>query len=280
MCRADESRMRREVKRIMTAQNGLTPVTGFSERDYLRFFASKASSEWLDELTNDGGVDLNLNRILDADDLLKPLNTFAFPTEQIQDLDSLLVSFVIGYSLEENEATDVFKVVYIASLYLYCHAMTPDTTGITGLACALIAQHVIQLPLEERLQVARFLLWIYDREEVSGKQRLEYSKASLLLCAYIVSPNRTETLLEKANAMFRVELAAVGPPPDKAAMKATLEEAAKIDPSFDAKLVLEQIGDASPSSEIEIFKRVLHQAKLDATKVAMLNPTHREGVTH
>jgi hypothetical protein len=260
------------MKRIMTAQNVPTTATGFSERDYLRFLASKASSKWLDELTHEGGVDLDLNRSLAADDLLKPLKTFAFPTEQIQDIDSLLVSYVIGYSLEEDKTADIFKVIYVASLYLYCHAMTPETTGITGLGCALIAQYVIQLPLEERLQVARFLLWIYDKEEASGKQRLEYSKASLLLCAYIVNPNRTEMLLEKANVMFRVELAAVGPPPDKATMKATLEETAKIDPSFDANLVLQQIGDASPSSEIEIFKRVMKQANLDATKVAMLNP--------
>lgn len=262
------------MKGSMPAENVLTPDKGFSEREYLHFLASKASSEWLDELSNDGGVDLDLNRILDADDLLKPLKTFVFPTEHIQDLDALLVSFVIGYSSEEDEVADVFKVIYIASLYLYCHAMTPETTGIAGLACALIAQRVIQLPLEERLQVARFLLWIYEKEEASGKQRLEYSKASLLLCAYIVSPNRTETLLEKANAMFRAELATVGPPPDKATMKATLEEAAKIDPHFDAQLVLEQIGDVSPSSEFEMFKRVLVRVNLDATKVAMLNPTH------
>lgn len=254
----------------------LAPEKGFSEREYLRFLASKVTSEWLDELANDGGVDLDLNRVLDAEDLLKPLKAFAFPTEHIQDFDSLLVSFVIGYSPEENEAAKAFKVIYIASLYLYCHAMTPETTGVAGLACALIAHHSIQLPAHERLQIARFVLWICEKEEVSGKQRLEYSKASLLLCAFIVIPHPTEALLQKANGLFLVELAAVGPPPDKATISTALEKAAKIDPSFDAKMVLEQIGDASPTHEtsIKIFRSAMQKANLDPRRVAMLNPTH------
>jgi hypothetical protein len=260
----------------MPAENILKPDKGFVEGDYLRFLASKASFKWLIEFTNDGGVDLDLNRNLNADDLLKPLSTFAFPTEQIQEIDSLLASFVIGYSSEEDEAATAFKVIYIASLYLYCHAMIPEITGVAGLACALIAQRCIQLPPQERVQVARFVLWIYEKEEANGKQRLEYSKASLLLCVYVVGVNRSEMLLEKANAMFRSELVAVGPPPDIAAIKSSLEEAAKIDPNFDAKLVLEQIGNASPSHEtsIKIFRNVLAQANLDATNVEMLNLTH------
>lgn len=258
----------------MPENDVLDPLSSYSESGYLRFLAGKASSEWLDEFANDGGVDLQLNPIFDADDLFAPLKAFAFPSERIQELDSLLVSFVIGYSSKENEVANVFKIIYIASLYLYAHAMTPETTGVAGLACALIAQNAIKLQTKERLQVAKFLQWTYAKEKVSGKQRLEYLKASLLLSAYIVSPNSTPTLLEKANATFRAELAAVGPPPDKTLIKTSLEEAAKVDPSFDAKLVLERIGDASPSHEssIKIFRSVLEQANLDATKVAMLNP--------
>jgi hypothetical protein len=195
-------------------------------------------------------------------------------SEEIQELDSLLVTFVIGYSSEEGEVIDVFKVIYIASLYLYAHAMTPTTTGVTGLACALIAKLATNLSPQERVQITRFVIWLYEKEVASGKQRLEHSKASLLLCIYIVIPSPTEALLNKANAIFRVEVAAIGPPADNTTVQASLEEVEKMDPSFDAKMVLEQIGGASASGEIGIFRNVMKQANLDATKVAMLNPTY------
>jgi hypothetical protein len=259
----------------MSAGNALKPRGRFSERDYLRFLAGKASSGWSAELTADGGVDLDLSPIFNAEDLLEPLKTLAFPVEEIQDLDSLLVSFVISYSLEEAEAINAFKVIYIASLYLYCHAITPEVTGIASLACALIAKHSVKLSAKEKLQIVEFLLWIYAKEEANRKQRLEYSKASLFLCAYLVNPNPMESLLEKANATFRAELASVGPPPDKTAIQASLEAVAKTEPNFDAKLVMEQMGDAVPSHEtsIKIFRSVLHELNLDATRVAMLSST-------
>lgn len=249
----------------------------FSPSHYLRLLAGKASPSWLNELTLDGGVELDFDPVLQGSDLIEPLKTFAFPADRFENLDDVLSSILIGYSsgLEDGESINDFKIIYVASLYLHCHSNTAKTTGVASLACALIARCAVRLPKDERLHVYRFLLWILQQEERNGDYRLDFPKASILLCAYIVDVDTSEALLERANVMFQVERSVTGPSPDEAAIKATLEQAANIEPSLDANLVLEQIEDASPlhDTSIKIFRSVLQQANIDATKVAMLNPT-------
>src|SRR5207247_4050281 len=96
----------------------------FSETDYLPFLPRKASPAWLGELTTEGGVELDLDPVLDGTDLVEPLKTFTFPTDRVENLDDVLASILIGYSseLEDGESVDGFKVIYAASFYLHCRS--------------------------------------------------------------------------------------------------------------------------------------------------------------
>ncbi|MFN3706614.1 MAG: hypothetical protein ACK4WM_11555 [Thermoflexales bacterium] len=259
----------------MSASQHLPAVGDFSEREYLRWLAGKSSPEWRHELTIDGGVELDLHTEIEVSHLLDPLVELRFPTNRLEEIDGILESVLIGYSigLEEGEAIGDGKLIYVASLYLYCHVMTSKSVGVTSLACALLAQQVMRLSPSERLYVFRFLLWLFGKEQAKSEYRLDFPRSSLLLCAYIIAPDHSAEILDRANAAFRTEIAAGGLPPDKISIEKSLQEAAKLDPNFDAGLVLGQIGSASPSYErsIAVFRSTFEEAHLNADAALMLS---------
>jgi hypothetical protein len=259
----------------MSTSQLLSAASDFSEREYLRWLVGKSSPEWRHELTIDGGVELGLHTEIEVSHLLEPLVELRFPTDRLEDIDGILESVLIGYSigLEEGEVVCDGKLIYVASLYLYCHVMTSKNIGVTSLACALLAQQVMRLSSSERLLVLRLLLWLFGKEQAKSEYRLDFPRSSLLLCAYVIAPDHSAEILDQANAAFRAEVAAYGPPPDKISIEKSLQEAAKLDPDFDAGLVLEQIGSASTSYErsIAVFRSMFEEAHLNAGAALMLN---------
>lgn len=140
--------------------------------DYLAFLAKRVPKDLAQQLDLDGQPDISMpSSKISAEDLVEPLSTGAFPTTKLWEMVNILGYILIGYSNEEGEKeagirppsqgkeTDPFKMVYAASLYLYCFIRNEAGPGATGYSYVLrvLATGSSRLDVQSRLQVARFL---------------------------------------------------------------------------------------------------------------------------
>ena len=138
----------------------LTPGN-FVETDFLRLLARKVPRNIAEQLDGDGQPELGLSKSVSIADLIRPLSTYAFPSDHLDGLSSVLVSMMVGYQLDVTEkrcVLDPYKFIYACSLYLYgfVHGKCPaDYVWIPALA--MLADISASSDLETRLQVCRFL---------------------------------------------------------------------------------------------------------------------------
>lgn len=144
----------------------------FVAADYLAFLAKRVPNDLAQQLDLDGQPDIGMpSSKICAEDLVKPLSTGAFPTTKLWELVNILGYILIGYSAQEGEKAagslqplfkkdqDPFKMLYAASLYLYCFIRNEAGPGATGYRDVLRIMAAIppRMDVQSRLQVARFL---------------------------------------------------------------------------------------------------------------------------
>jgi hypothetical protein len=130
--------------------------------DILAFLAKRVPVDIAEQLDCDGHPDLYLSESVNVTDLILPLSSFAFPTDKIGDLNSILEYIVIIYknrNIKDPKIDDPYKIIYASSLYLYCNLFGPNTleTQVYFDALGLLVRNCVQLDFETRLQVIRFL---------------------------------------------------------------------------------------------------------------------------
>lgn len=165
--------------------------SGFVEADYLGFLAQRVPKDITDQLYGDGQPDIGmLAQTVDVTDLVRPLSSKAFPAEKLADIAGLLGYIVIGHEIgvDENQSEDdPYKMIYAASLYLYCFIRgggVPVASGYLS-AIRIIAAVSSKLDLESRLQVCRFLASLVPMLP-SGSTDEDAPLSSLLLTLSII----------------------------------------------------------------------------------------------
>lgn len=133
-----------------------------ADADYLAFLAKKVPKDLDEQLQCDGAPDLSASKEIDVTDLMRPLSSLAFPTDKLGEFNSIMEYIVISLGtsiLEYPNSDDPYKVIYAASLYIYCNLCGPNAleTQVYFDALAILASICIRLDLETRLQVIRFL---------------------------------------------------------------------------------------------------------------------------
>ena len=144
--------------------DGLFPVhAGFAAADYLSFLAKRVPKDLANQLDLDGQPDIGMpSETVTAADLVKPLSSGVFPTDNLSAMTSLLGYILIGYGFElaENPSdVDPYKVIYAGSLYLHCFVSgggAPPASGYPGGIHVLVTAS-LKLDVPSRLQVCRFL---------------------------------------------------------------------------------------------------------------------------
>ncbi|MBN1911977.1 MAG: hypothetical protein JW818_19805 [Pirellulales bacterium] len=131
--------------------------------DYLAFLAARVPKDIAEQLDTDGQPDIGMpHQTVTIEDLLAPLSSGVFPTENLYGLADLLGFIVIGYNtlIDENEGNLApYKMLYGASLYLYCFLGNDREPSASGYPCAtrVIISVSAALDVPSRLQVCRFL---------------------------------------------------------------------------------------------------------------------------
>ena len=134
----------------------------FREADYLSFLAARVPTDLAAQLSHDSGPELRLNKNIDIDDLLRPLSSGAFPTDNLYDIADTLSFVVVVNSIVYNDkrrSLNPYTVIYATTLYLYCFIQghgKPDI-GPFMQALATLARICVELDFETRLHVCRFL---------------------------------------------------------------------------------------------------------------------------
>ncbi len=146
---------------------------GFIEADYLGFLAQRVPKDIAAQLFDDGQPDIGMQsetvdvadlarpQTVDVADLVRPLSARAFPTEKLLEAALLLDEIAIGYEigLDDGSKDDPYKVIYAASLLLYCRTYAAWVSeGMAYMrALRVVATVSLKLDFESRLQVSRFL---------------------------------------------------------------------------------------------------------------------------
>jgi len=140
--------------------------------DYLTFLVERVPKDLADQLDRDGQPDIGMpSETTDAADLVRPLSVGAFPTDKLRDVAAILGGIVIKYVIKQEirlgrigltgelDDDDPYKMIYAASLYLYCFIRgggLPPASGYLD-AIRIVATIPLKLDVHSRLQIARFL---------------------------------------------------------------------------------------------------------------------------
>jgi hypothetical protein len=131
--------------------------------DYLAFLAERVPGDLADQLYRDGGTEFTLpSKPMDVAELVRPLLSQAFPCENLCEIANILGFIVTIHriGIDKNaDAEDPYKVLYAASLYLYCFLGNDGVPEHSGYAVSIRMMTVaaLRLDLQGRLQVCRFL---------------------------------------------------------------------------------------------------------------------------
>jgi hypothetical protein len=156
-----------ETKAIYRNGDEPFPVNAdFNATDYLAFLAKRVPKDLANQLELDGQPDIWMpSQSVKVVDLLKPLSSEKFPTDNYSDITDLLGYILIGYGIVlKNSPSDIdpYKVIYVGSLYLYCFVSgggMPSASGyMTGIH--VLVNAALRLDVPSRLQVCRFLSFL------------------------------------------------------------------------------------------------------------------------
>ena len=131
--------------------------------DYLTFLSTRVPKDIENQINDDGQPDIGAtHNEIKASDIVRPLATKTFPADNLSDSASLLGYIVIGYAISLNQYSsndDPHKLVYVASLYLYCFIKSggsPEASGYLS-AIQIMATVPLRLDVPAQIQVCRFL---------------------------------------------------------------------------------------------------------------------------
>jgi len=144
--------------------NVLFPINvGSVAADYLAFLAERVPQDVAEQLYRDGQPDIGMPaQTVDVTDLVRPLSSGTFPAEKLAHITGLLGYIVTSHEIgfdENRSGDDPYKMIYAASLYLYCFISgggVPTASGYLA-AIRIMATVSLKLDLQSRLQVCRFL---------------------------------------------------------------------------------------------------------------------------
>lgn len=137
--------------------------SGFAVADYLGFLAQNVPKGIAEQLFRDGQPDIGMpSQTLHADDLVRPLTDREFPSEKLPEIAGLMGYIVIGHEVRLNEKEshdDPYKMIYAASVYLYCFLRGGGMPIASGYLSAIRVMATVSstLDLQSRLQACRFL---------------------------------------------------------------------------------------------------------------------------
>ncbi len=127
--------------------------------DYLGFLAERVPFNLREQLEIDSQPDLGLSSSLGIDALIEPLAVRQFSRSQHRKIADLTGYVTLSYlnSISDTQE-DPYKVIYIASLYLYnyVHGNGPEASGYSSVLGVLV-EVSSRVDLESRLQICRFL---------------------------------------------------------------------------------------------------------------------------
>lgn len=137
---------------------------GFATKDYLAFLAQRVPKNLADQLDHDGQPDIGMPcQTITVRDLVEPLSSGVFPTDNLDDFTNLLGYVLICQQIDLDEKNpaegDLYKMIYSGSLYLHCFVGgggLPPASGYPGGINVLVTAS-LRLDVFSRLQVCRFL---------------------------------------------------------------------------------------------------------------------------
>lgn len=143
--------------------DGLFPVhAAVAAADYLAFLAKRVPKDLAIQLDDDGQPDIGMpHQTVNVADLVKPLSSGVFPSDNLSHMTDLLGYILIGYGVgpaADPSSVDPYKMIYAGSLYLHCFVNgggSPPASGYVGGIHVLVTAS-LKLDVPSRLQVCRF----------------------------------------------------------------------------------------------------------------------------
>lgn len=135
----------------------------FVAANYLTFLRDHLPEDLAERLYNDGLPDIAMpHQTVSVADLVRPLSSREFPADGLSCVADLTGYMVVCYEMrlgKESGADDLYKMAYVASLYLYSFIEgggAPPASGYLA-ALRLMATASLKLDIQGRLQVCHFL---------------------------------------------------------------------------------------------------------------------------
>ena len=169
----------------------------FNEREYLVFLRDGVCSELRSQIEMIGGVELDLNKDIDIESIMEPLQICNFPRSNFSAYESVLTSILISYldkkPINEDQA---FEMLYLSSLYIFCYCKDSLNTqdGIMPLACAIYINAIKMLSMTKKELFIKYLKWVLIEEGNELKNREDYPELSIYLSLYLILKESTKDL--------------------------------------------------------------------------------------
>lgn len=156
------------------------PESRLNISDYLAFLAERVPSDLEDRILDDAQPDISMpSQTVTVTDIVRPLSSGELPVANLARLTGLLGYLVIGYdirlskgncddtrlSADHRQSADndnVYKFLYVASLYLYCFVRgggVPPASGYLH-GIRVMALTAMKLDVQSRLAVCRFIAFL------------------------------------------------------------------------------------------------------------------------